>query len=257
MLMTWGEFTPQPLVGGQTHGHELELVAIPVTDTDRAKAFYEARSGSTPTTTIASTTPFGSSSSRRPDPPARSASATASPMPTPGSVRGMQMVVDDADKALAQLSEAGRGRPGVDEQAWGRFVYFADPDGNPVGPAADRDPRPVQLRGATRCCPPSSSVRWAVSGCDDVVCAITEPLSSRRGLRARRPPLLAVRRLRRVPPRGAWSSWPTGAQLGQRLLYSADRPLDDLQRDVLDGLPGADRLLAFGRSGGRVAVRHL
>jgi len=37
-----------------------------------------------------------------------------------------------------------------------------------------------------------------------------------------------------------------GAQLGQRLLYSADRPLDDLQRDVLDGLPGADRLLASG-----------
>ena len=37
-----------------------------------------------------------------------------------------------------------------------------------------------------------------------------------------------------------------GAQLGQRLLYTADRPLDELQRDVLDGLPGAERLLESG-----------
>ena len=42
----------------------------------------------------------------------------------------MQMVIDDADKALAELTEAGVDASGVDEQAWGRFVYFADPDGN-------------------------------------------------------------------------------------------------------------------------------
>ncbi|TFC04516.1 hypothetical protein E3O42_05020 [Cryobacterium adonitolivorans] len=45
-------------------------------------------------------------------------------------VRGVQMVVADADAARAQLVAAGVEASEVDEQDWGRFVYFADPDGN-------------------------------------------------------------------------------------------------------------------------------
>ena len=42
----------------------------------------------------------------------------------------IQVVVDDADEALAYLRERGVDCQGVDEQPWGRFVTFADPDGN-------------------------------------------------------------------------------------------------------------------------------
>ena len=47
-----------------------------------------------------------------------------------GSTQFVQAVVDDADKALAYLKERGVECEGVDEQPWGRFVYFQDPDGN-------------------------------------------------------------------------------------------------------------------------------
>ena len=108
---------------------KLELVAIPVTDTDRAKAFYEQVG-------------FNADHDHRVSdamrfvqltPPGSACSICIGEGITdaaPGSVRGMQMVIDDADKALAQLTEAGVDATGVDEQAWGRFVYFADPDGN-------------------------------------------------------------------------------------------------------------------------------
>lgn len=49
---------------------------------------------------------------------------------TPGSVRGLQLVVDDADAAHDDLAGRGVAVSDVDEQAWGRFVYFSDPDGN-------------------------------------------------------------------------------------------------------------------------------
>jgi predicted enzyme related to lactoylglutathione lyase len=48
----------------------------------------------------------------------------------PGSLQAVMLVIDDADAALAELREAGVEAEGVDEQAWGRFVTFRDPDGN-------------------------------------------------------------------------------------------------------------------------------
>ena len=48
----------------------------------------------------------------------------------PGDLDNIQVVVADADAALAQLRDAGVDANGVDEQAWGRFVTFDDPDGN-------------------------------------------------------------------------------------------------------------------------------
>ena len=47
-----------------------------------------------------------------------------------GSQQMIQVVVEDADAALAYLRDRGVACEGVDEQAWGRFVTFADPDGN-------------------------------------------------------------------------------------------------------------------------------
>ena len=48
----------------------------------------------------------------------------------PGTMRNVQAVIPDADAALADLHARGVAADGVDEQAWGRFVTFLDPDGN-------------------------------------------------------------------------------------------------------------------------------
>ena len=48
----------------------------------------------------------------------------------PGSLKALQVVVGSADEALADLKARGVEATGVDEQVWGRFVYFEDPDGN-------------------------------------------------------------------------------------------------------------------------------
>jgi predicted enzyme related to lactoylglutathione lyase len=49
---------------------------------------------------------------------------------SPGSVRGLQMVVSDIDAARAQLVDGGVDVSEVQDFPWGRFVFFADPDGN-------------------------------------------------------------------------------------------------------------------------------
>jgi uncharacterized glyoxalase superfamily protein PhnB len=48
----------------------------------------------------------------------------------PGSQKGIQVVIPDADEALAHLRANGVECSDVDEQPWGRFVYFSDPEGN-------------------------------------------------------------------------------------------------------------------------------
>jgi uncharacterized glyoxalase superfamily protein PhnB len=48
----------------------------------------------------------------------------------PGSVKGLQVVVDDVEEARAELVGRGATVSEVDDQAWGRFVYLSDPDGN-------------------------------------------------------------------------------------------------------------------------------
>jgi catechol 2,3-dioxygenase-like lactoylglutathione lyase family enzyme len=108
----------------------LELVTIPVGDVDRAKAFYVEQCGFTADhdhtvsdeIRFVQITPPGSACSI-----AFGKGLTDSP---PGSVKGLQVVVDDIEPAHAELS--GRGVPvsEIDDQPWGRFVYFADPDGN-------------------------------------------------------------------------------------------------------------------------------
>ena len=109
---------------------KIELVSIPVTDVDRAKKFYVDQVGFnadydqrvSEELRFVQLTPPGSACSI-----AMGVGLTDMP---PGSQRGLQMVVADADAARAQLLAAGVEASDVDEQEWGRFVYFADPDGN-------------------------------------------------------------------------------------------------------------------------------
>jgi catechol 2,3-dioxygenase-like lactoylglutathione lyase family enzyme len=108
----------------------IELVPIPVSDVDRAKSFYVDKVGFhddydhvvSPELRFVQLTPPGSACSV-----VMGVGITDMP---PGSQRGVQMVVADADAARKELAQRGVEVSDVDDQPWGRFVYFADPDGN-------------------------------------------------------------------------------------------------------------------------------
>ena len=108
---------------------KLELVGVPVTDVDVARDFY-VRMGFnldqdytvSDEVRFVQLTPPGSACSI-----AIGKGLTQLP---PGSLDNLQMVVADADAARADLLERGVEASAVDDQPWGRFVYFQDPDGN-------------------------------------------------------------------------------------------------------------------------------
>ncbi|HYK28603.1 MAG TPA: glyoxalase superfamily protein [Streptosporangiaceae bacterium] len=109
---------------------KIELVAIPVTDVDRAKAFYADQVGFNAdhdyqvneNLRFVQLTPPGSACSI-----VMGTGITEMP---PGSQRGVQVVVADVDAARKQLVANGVDASDIDVQPWGSFVYFADPDGN-------------------------------------------------------------------------------------------------------------------------------
>lgn len=109
---------------------KLEVVPIPVTDVDRAKAFYVERIGFNadhdqqvnPDLRFVQLTPPGSACSI--------VIGTGLTEMMPGSQKGLMMVIADAQAARDLLRERGVEASEVDVQVWGSFVYFADPDGN-------------------------------------------------------------------------------------------------------------------------------
>jgi catechol 2,3-dioxygenase-like lactoylglutathione lyase family enzyme len=109
----------------------LEVVPVPVADVDRAKSFYVDKLGFnadhdyvvSPEIRFVQLTPPGSACSI-----VIGVGVTADM--APGSLRGLMAVIQDADAARKELVERGVDASEVDEQPWGRFVYFADPDGN-------------------------------------------------------------------------------------------------------------------------------
>jgi catechol 2,3-dioxygenase-like lactoylglutathione lyase family enzyme len=109
---------------------KLELVAVPVSDVDRAKTFYTDKVGFTldhdnvvnESLRFVQLTPPGSACSI--------AIGLGITDAEPGSVKGLQVVVADADAARAELVERGVEVSEVQDYPWGRFVFFSDPDGN-------------------------------------------------------------------------------------------------------------------------------
>jgi catechol 2,3-dioxygenase-like lactoylglutathione lyase family enzyme len=109
---------------------KIELVTIPVTDVDRAKAFYTEKVGFnadhdhrvSDEVRFVQLTPPGSACSI--------ALGTGISQSQPGSVQGIQMVVSDINAARAELLERRVQVSEVQEFAWGTFVFFSDPDGN-------------------------------------------------------------------------------------------------------------------------------
>ncbi|MGL5853029.1 MAG: glyoxalase superfamily protein [Phycicoccus sp.] len=110
--------------------YRIELVGVPVSDVDRAKEFYGTTLGwsvdhdhvVSDEVRFVQVTPPGSACSI--------AFGTGISEMEPGSLKALQVVVASADAALADLQQRGVEAAGVDEQPWGRFVHFTDPDGN-------------------------------------------------------------------------------------------------------------------------------
>jgi catechol 2,3-dioxygenase-like lactoylglutathione lyase family enzyme len=108
----------------------LELVSVPVSDPDRAKAFYADQVGFvvdhdqavSDDLRFIQLTPPGSACSI--------AFGTGLTDMAPGSVKGLQLVVDDIEVARSELVGRGVEASPVQDFDWGRFVFFEDPDGN-------------------------------------------------------------------------------------------------------------------------------
>ena len=109
---------------------KLELIAVPVSDVDRAKAFYTEIAGFvedhdhsvSDEMRFVQLTPPGSACSI--------AIGTGLVESVPGSVKGLQLVVPDIEAARAELLERGAEVGEVQDFPWGSFVFFSDPDGN-------------------------------------------------------------------------------------------------------------------------------
>ena len=109
---------------------KLELVAIPVADVDRAKAFYTDKAGFnadhdytvSDEIRFVQLTPPGSGCSI--------AIGKGLTEAAPGSVTGMQLVVTDIEAARKEFVDRGTEVSEIQDFPWGRFIFFADPDGN-------------------------------------------------------------------------------------------------------------------------------
>jgi predicted enzyme related to lactoylglutathione lyase len=109
---------------------KLELVAVPVSDVDRAKSFYTDQVGFnadhdhrvSDSIRFVQLTPPGSACSI-----ALGKGLVETP---PGSAQGLQLVVSDIEAARAELSERGVEVSEIQDFPWGSFVFFSDPDGN-------------------------------------------------------------------------------------------------------------------------------
>lgn len=109
---------------------KLELVMVPVSDVDRAKTFYVEKVGfnADHDQTVSDQIRFVQLT-----PPGSACSIAIGKGLTdmvPGSVHGLQMVIEDAQAAHDELKGRGVDVSDVDVQPWGSFVYFSDPDGN-------------------------------------------------------------------------------------------------------------------------------
>ena len=109
---------------------KLELVAVPVSDVDRAKAFYVNQVGFnedhdhkvTHQLRFVQLTPPGSACSV--------VMGIGVTQMAPGSQKGLQVVVEDVEAVRKELVSRGVEASEVEVHPWGSFIYFSDPDGN-------------------------------------------------------------------------------------------------------------------------------
>ena len=108
----------------------LELVSVPVSDVDRAKEFYVERAGFNPDHDHSVSDELRFVQLTPPGSPTSIAIGKGTSEAEPGSVEGLQLVVEDIEAARSELAGRGVEVSDVEDFPWGRFVFFKDPDGN-------------------------------------------------------------------------------------------------------------------------------
>jgi catechol 2,3-dioxygenase-like lactoylglutathione lyase family enzyme len=108
----------------------LELVTVPVADVDRAKTFYVDRAGFVVEQDVHVDEGHRFVELVPPGSPCSIALTQGYIDSAPGSLQGLQVNVDDIETARAFLSGRGVQVSDVEVYPWGRFCFFADPDGN-------------------------------------------------------------------------------------------------------------------------------
>jgi predicted enzyme related to lactoylglutathione lyase len=129
----------------------LELVTVPVSDVDRAKAFYVDQVGFSTEQDVQVDEEHRFVELMPPGSPCSIALTSGYVDSKPGSLKGIQVNVDDVEEVHALLRDRGVNVSDIQEYPWGRFCFFSDPDGNGC-PSTSRRPRtdrasdPGQLR---------------------------------------------------------------------------------------------------------------
>lgn len=108
----------------------LELISVPVSDVDRAKEFYVERAGFNPDHDHTVSDELRFVQLTPPGSPTSIAIGKGTSEAEPGSVEGLQLVVDEIEAGRAELAGRGVEVSEVQDFPWGRFVFFKDPDGN-------------------------------------------------------------------------------------------------------------------------------
>jgi len=108
----------------------LELVTVPVSDVDRAKAFYVERAGFSVEQDVQVDEAHRFVELMPPGSPCSIALQTGYVDSVPGSLGGLQLNVDDVDEVHVFLRRRGVEVSDVQDYPWGRFCFFSDPDGN-------------------------------------------------------------------------------------------------------------------------------
>ncbi|HLM26318.1 MAG TPA: VOC family protein [Thermoleophilaceae bacterium] len=109
---------------------KLELIAVPVSDVDRAKAFYAEQVGFNVDNDV---TVRDGLRFVQLTPPGSACSISIGEGITevePGTLEGLQLVAHDIEVARKELSARGLEASEIQDFPWGRFVFFSDPDGN-------------------------------------------------------------------------------------------------------------------------------
>jgi len=112
---------------------KIQVVSVPVSDQDKAKEFYTEVLG----LEVMQDMPMDATSRwiqvRPPGSEASLTLVTWFPSMPAGSLKGLVLETDDLEATITEMASKGFTIDGqIDEQPWGRFITFDDPDGNGI-----------------------------------------------------------------------------------------------------------------------------
>lgn len=173
----------------------LELVTVPVSDVDRAKAFYVDQVGFSSERDVVVDAEHRFVELVPPGSPCSIALTTGYVDAEPGSMKGIQANVDDVNQVHAFLRDHDVDVIDIQQYPWGRFCFFSDPDGNGCRCTSRRTraDTALQTTGKRNGEPSNASARrgspfWSRSACPSAGGALSGSRADERGCPQHRNP---------------------------------------------------------------------